>query len=207
MANKSNKDKLIAEYEKKQKQDKLQKIILIIIILILLILFWVCYKMGKINLRKVETVQAQDAVQLVQVTDEDLEIGKNTKLDIFNNKKFNNQKIIAPKSNGTYTFCVENISGKDVTYSINFEDEMETFVNMKYRLKIDNEYVKGDNDTYVDVKNLNLSEIVALKDSMKLFTLEWYWKDDDVNDTKVGTKKDDQYYTLKFEILAEEYLR
>ena len=163
--------------------------------------------MGRISLRQIVTTQGEETVQLVQVTDDDLDIEKNTKLDIFRNQKFNNEKIIAPRSSGTYSFCVENVSGKDVIYSINFEDEMKYLVNMKYKLKVDNAYIKGNENSYVSVKDLNVSDLVVLKDSINIFTLEWYWEDDDVNDTIVGSKKNDQYYTLNFEILAEEYLR
>ena len=207
MASKVDKDKLIAQYEKRQKEDRIQKTVLIIIIIFLLILFWVCYKMGRISLRNVVSTPATDSVQLIQVAEDDIEITKDTELDIFLNQKFNNKKIIAPRSSGSYSFCVENVSGKDVVYSINFEDKMDYSINMKYKLKIDNAYVRGDENTYLSLDKLNMSDIVVLKDSINVFTLEWYWEDDDRNDTIVGSQKNDEYYTLNLEILAEEYIR
>lgn len=207
MASKVDKDKLIAQYEKRQKEDRIQKIVLIIIIILLLILFWVCYRMGRISIRNVVATPGEETVQLVQVTDDDLEITKDTELDIFRNQKFNFQSIIAPKSSGSYSFCVENVSGKDIVYQLNFKDEMKYLINMKYRLKIDNSYVKGNENSYIDIENLNVSDIVVLKDSINVFTLEWYWEDDDKNDTIVGSQKNDEYYKLKLEVLAEEYIK
>ena len=209
MASKVDKDKLIAEYEKKQKQDKMQKIVLIIIIILLLIIFWVCYRMGRISLRNVSAEPGEESLQLVQVTDDDLEITKETELDIFKNKKFDFESVIAPRSSGTYSFCVENVSGKDVKYDLSFADEMKYLINMKYRLKIDNSYVKGSENSYVDLDQLNLSDVVVLKDSINVFTLEWYWEDDDARDTVVGisSKKNKEYYKLHMEVLAEEFIK
>lgn len=65
---------------------------------------------------------------------------------------------------------------------------MKHFVNMKYKLKMDNIYIKGNADNYVTLDELNLNDIVVLKDSINIFTLEWYWKDDDELDTYVGGK-------------------
>ncbi len=65
---------------------------------------------------------------------------------------------------------------------------MKHFVNMKYKLKMDNIYIKGNADNYVTLDELNLNDIVVLKDSINIFTLEWYWEDDDELDTCVGGK-------------------
>lgn len=136
---------------------------------------------------------------------DDIEITKDTSLNIFKNSKFNGEKIIAPKSKGSYTFCIKNISEKDVVYGIEFLDEMQYPINMKYRLKIDNVYIKGNEDTYISINELSIDDIIVLEDSINVFTLEWYWEDDDKNDTMVGKQDRDQYYTLNLEIYAEEY--
>ena len=94
----------------------------------------------------------------------------------------------------------------NITYDIKFTDEMNHFINMKYRLKIDNVYIRGNNDTYVSIDALNVGDIIVLKDSINVFTLEWYWEDDDKNDTIVGSQKDNEYYTLNLEIGASEYI-
>ena len=81
---------------------------------------------------------------------------------------------------------------------------MKHFVNMKYKLKMDNIYIKGNADNYVTLDELNLNDIVVLKDSINIFTLEWYWEDDDNLDTAVGSEKDTQYYKLNLQIQPVE---
>ena len=40
--------------------------------------------------------------------------------------------------------------------------------------------------------------------STNIFTLEWYWEDDDKLDTAVGSEKDTQYYKLNLQIQPVE---
>ena len=127
-------------------------------------------------------------------------------LDTFKNEKFDGEKKIAPNSKGTYQFYIKNISKSDVKYDIKFTDEMNHFVNMKYKLKMDNIYIKGNADNYVTLDELNLDDIMVLKDSLNIFTLEWYWEDDDELDTYIGGKsEEDRYYKLNLEINSKEY--
>jgi hypothetical protein len=76
---------------------------------------------------------------------------------------------------------------------------------MKYKLKIDNVYIIGNKDNYVDIADLNVEDIIVLKDSINIYTLEWYWADDDANDTIVGSQETDQYYTLNLDIDSTKY--
>ena len=208
MSDNINKDKIIEQYEKKQKRDKIQKTILLIIIILLVVLWILSYRLGRIGYKDVSTTPTgNDNIKLIKVFDDDVEITKNTPLNIFANEKFDGEKIIAPKSEGSYTFCVKNVTDKDITYDINFDDEMEHLINMKYKLKIDNDYIIGDEDTYMGIDELKVEDFIVTKDSINVFTLEWYWEDDDVNDTIVGSQKSDQYYTLNLEIHAKENIK
>ena len=56
-------------------------------------------------------------------------------------------------------------------------------------------------------QNLNVEKIVAIQDSNNIFTLDWYWVDDNLNDTLVGSQEDDEYYKLNLQIEAEEYVK
>lgn len=141
---------------------------------------------------------------MILIKENDMKEVKDNKLNIFNNEKFDGKNIIAPHSYGKYQFYVSNISKKDVKYSMKFSDEMKKFVNMKYRLKIDNVYIRGDENNYTTIDNLDVDEIVVLKDSTNIFTLEWYWEDNDSLDTTVGSEKDTQYYKLNLKIQPEE---
>lgn len=204
----------INELKKQRDRSRILNIILIIIIIILLLLGYVVgSKIGKIGLRSKETTtqpeeitQEEKLMPEIEITQDDIDVTKETQLNIFNNEKFNGQKIIAPHSKGTYQFYIKNISKSDVKYDIKFTDEMKHFVNMKYKLKMDNIYIKGNADNYVTLDELNLNDIVVLKDSINIFTLEWYWEDDDELDTYVGGKpEEDRYYKLNLEINSEEY--
>ena len=83
---------------------------------------------------------------------------------------------------------------------------MQYKVNMKYKLKLDNVYIKGNEETYQNLESINIKEIRVPKDSINIYTLEWYWEDDDKNDTTIGEQEEKQYYKLNLEINAKEYI-
>lgn len=197
------------KYEKETRRNKRNKIviiILIIIIILLLLFFWLGCKVGKIGFgyKTTSTEPSIDSSDMILIKENDMKEVTDNKLNIFKNEKFDGQSIIAPKSYGKYQFFVSNISKKDVKYSMKFSDEMKMFVNMKYKLKIDNVYIKGDAENYTTIDDLDIDEIVVLKDSTNVFTLEWYWEDNDSLDTAIGSEKDTQYYKLNLQIQAEE---
>lgn len=192
----------IDDYVKRQKKDKNDKTILIVVIIILVImLILLGYRVGKIGLLP------SDNVKLIKVQDDEGLIAKDTELNIFNNTLFGGQKKIAPNSKGSYKFCVENVTRKDITYNIKFSDEMKFPINVKYRLKLNNVYVRGNDNEYVSIEDLYVEKIVATKDSNNIFTLDWYWEDDNPNDTLVGSQETEEYYKLNLQIEAEEYVK
>lgn len=193
------------KYEKETRKNKKNRIIiviLIIIIILLLLFFWLGYKVGKIGFgyKQTSTEPTPDTLDMILIKENNMAEIIDNKLNIFKNEKFNGQNIIAPRSYGKYQFYVSNISNKDVKYSMKFSDEMKMFVNMKYKLKIDNVYIRGDSENYTTINNLDVDEIVVLKDSTNIFTLEWYWEDNDSLDTAIGSEKDTQYYKLNLQI-------
>lgn len=212
---------------KKQRNNARCLNVILIIIIILLLLFWyiVGYRMGKIGFGHQETIapptdeitqgdkdkdnadQKEYNIPEILVTQGDIKITKDTHLNIFNNEKFNGEKIIAPGSDGVYQFCVRNKSNYDITYDLNFTDEMQYSVNMKYKLKIDNVYIKGNKDEYKNLEDIQVKEIIVPKESANIYTLEWYWVDDNKNDTIVGSQENNQYYKLNLEINAKEYIK
>ena len=223
-------EKDIDDLKKQRNRARILNIVLIIIIILLLLFCYVVgYRMGKIGFGYQETIAPTDTITKdedkgkdkdrdeeidkeykmpeIQITQGDIEITKDTQLDIFSNKKFNGEKIIAPGSNGTYQFCVRNKSNYDITYDFSFTDEMQYPVNMKYKLKIDNIYIKGNQEEYKNLEEIQVNEIIVPKDSVNIYTLEWYWKDDNKNDTIVGSQKDNQYYKLNLEINAKQYVK
>ena len=189
-------------YKKETRKNRIIIVILIITIILLLLFFVLGCKVGKIGFgyKPTSTEPSIDSSNMILIKESDMKEVIDNKLNIFKNEKFDGQSIIAPKSYGKYQFYVSNISNKHVKYTMKFSDEMKKFVNMKDKLKIDNVYIRGDLENYTTIDNLELDEIVVLKDSTNIFTLEWYWEDDDSLDTGVGSEKDTQYYKLNLQI-------
>lgn len=188
----------------KKKDNK--KAIMCIIILILLLMFWLGYRIGKIGYKET-TISPNNNFEYnsIILLENDMQKIKNNQLNIFKNKDFNNEKIIAPHSKGTYKFYVQNKTNTDVIYNIKFSDEMKNFINMKYRLKLDNIYIKGNSENYVSLDELELSNIIILKDSTNFYTLEWYWDDNDKLDTFVGSQEEDNHYEINLYIETDQY--
>lgn len=190
------------EQKRQFSRESLKKIIYILIIIIIILILLLVWKIGRIGIDERPT-SGKSYTDGIVVTEDDIGIEKNTKLNIFNNEKFEGEKIIAPHSQGTYKFYIKNKSNRDINYNIKFSDEMKKFVNMKYRLKIDNIYIRGNEEGYTTIENLDVNNITVPKDSINVFTLEWYWEDNDELDTKVGTSEE-RYYTINLKIEASQ---
>jgi len=188
------------EQKRQISRKNLKKIIYVLIIIILILILLLVWKVGRIGIDERPT-SGKVYTNGIEVTENDIGIEKNTKLNIFNNEKFNGEKIIAPHSKGTYKFYIKNKSNQDMRYNISFEDEMKKIVNMKYTLKIDNIFIKGSENSYTSIEQLGITDITVPKDSVNIFTLEWHWEDDDKLDTEIGTS-DDRYYTINLKIEA-----
>ena len=184
--------------EPKNKQNYIVTLIIIILILLLLL---IGFKIVYIEKNSFESWEMDQ----IEITRENLQILNNTKLNIFGRQKNGEKKVIAPMSSGSYRFSVKNKTDFDIIYNIKFEDDMSEFINMKYRLKIDNMYIKGDSSKYIDIDELDVFDIIAPKGSENIYTLEWYWESDDENDTKIGILKDNQYYYFKMQISSNVY--
>ncbi len=188
------------EQKRQFSRESLKKIIYILIIIIIILILLLVWKIGRIGIDERPT-SGKTYTDGIVVTEDDIGIEKDTQLNIFNNEKFKGEKIIAPHSQGTYKFYIKNKSNRDINYNIKFSDEMKKFVNMKYRLKIDNIYIRGNEEGYTTIENLDVNNVTVPKDSINMFTLEWYWEDNDELDTKVGTS-DERYYTINLKIEA-----
>lgn len=122
-------------------------------------------------------------------------------LDIFKNPEFNNQKIIAPKSKGRYNFTIKNLAKNNISYNIMMTEENKWNINLKYKLKQDNIYIVGNQDTWVDIDDLNVKDLISTDNSEHLYTLEWYWEDAE-NDTEIGTTPNVNY-KLKINVVSK----
>lgn len=200
------------EFEKKidvilKKEKRKRRNLWIIIIILIILLFLLCfsmymlgYKLGKIGY--VETT-AEPTDMVIQVTENNMDFDIIEDLDIFTNSKFNYEKIIAPASYGSYKFKIENVAGANVTYNVLMSEENNWDINLKYRLKLDNIYIIGNEETWVDIDDFNVYDIIVTDKSENTYTIEWYWQNSD-NDTSIGEAGNAEY-KLKVNVDATYY--
>lgn len=122
-------------------------------------------------------------------------------LRIFSNPAYQMESKIAPESSNTYIFIVRNNTNSDVKYNIDFNEENANHINMKYRLKRDNEYIIGSSTTWVGYNELDLNGILLNSKSDHTYYLDWKWFSSD-NDTSIGSNPNSKY-KLNIEISAE----
>lgn len=111
---------------------------------------------------------------------------QNTNINIFN------VDAVAPGDSGSYEFVVNNNTGGNVVYSIDFNEDNQYNVNLLYKLKMNGNYISGDENTWVNSSKLNLKDKVLDSEYMDSFYLEWKWVDTD-HDTIAGTTPGAKY--------------
>lgn len=121
--------------------------------------------------------------KIILVKSEDKIWRENTELNIFANKEFNNQNIIAPESTGQYKFIIENKNkdGSPILCNIEYSEINDKNINMVYKIKINGEYIDDAQWKKIDefkIENLEIKDNVTC-------TLEWRWADAP-NDTEIG---------------------
>lgn len=122
-------------------------------------------------------------------------------LRIFDNPAYQMEPKIAPESSNTYEFIVRNNTSTNVKYKIEFMEENANNINMKFRLKRGNEYVVGNDTTWVRYADLDLEGILLNSSSDHTYYLEWKWFSSD-NDTAIGANPSSKY-KLNIVISAE----
>ena len=187
------------EKEEKRKDEKVILIIILFIFINFMILV-ISHLLGKVGY--VDTSSEQ--LDLIQVTQDDIGWNLLEELNIFKNKKYDNQNIIAPRSVGTYSFLVSNVTDKNLIYDVQLREVNNYNINMKYKLKLENVYVAGSKEKWVDIEDINLENIILTANSRNLYTLEWCWANDDIQDTQIGSLNYADY-TLRIKIGAQIY--
>lgn len=177
------------------------KILIIIILILLIIILILCYRLGRIGYMTVPT-SAQ-----ITVSDDSSYITNNTRLNIFDIKKIDGTKIIYPMANGSYNFSIQNNLKTDAIYQLIFTEENANDINMRYKLKVGNIYIRGNKEEYVTADELEIEDMIVPKGSTNVFTLEWCWINDNENDTYVASLEEDQSYTINLVINTQEYVR
>ena len=129
-------------------------------------------------------------------------------LDIFKNKYFENESIIAPGVNGSYSFTVENESENEFNYDIEFIEENQYEINMVFKLRINGEYVIGNEKNWVKGGKLVRNEMLLKAKAKDIYTIEWKWEDTD-KDTEIGEYggPGGAYYKIKVKAMAEQVIK
>lgn len=185
---------------------KRREIFLIIVIAILIALFVIlAIKLGKIGYRTGDIKEINgksiNMDSIISIEQGDLNIGKNQSLGLFKNEK--GKKIVFPGASGVSKFCIQNTTDDDIKYDIKFSDINKRKVNIKYRLKMDNIYIKGNESKFEDISNLDINEIRVMRNSNNVFALEWKWiEENDKKDTEAASIDEEAFYTLNLQVIA-----
>ena len=117
-------------------------------------------------------------------------------LHIFTNPAFEFKNVIAPGSSNTYVFEVHNNSQINIKYDIETIEVNRYNINLKYRLKINNNYVVGNDDSWVSANKLRDIGRRLSSNSSHKYSLEWKWdyeSGNDRNDTYIGENINEEY--------------
>lgn len=176
------------------KNKKIKKRIILIVFIVflsiclILSIYLLGYKVGTIGV----SADLSKQLDVVKITPNSVDWKASDKLRIFNNPSLVNNNLIAPNSNGTYKFIVQNESTENIRYNISFIEENKHDINMKFRLKIDNIYVVGNEDKWVDVSEMNLEDVLITASSKTMYTIDWHWQEAE-NDTQIGQEEYSEY--------------
>ena len=140
--------------------------------------------------RKIPTYDKEkdkDVLGRVYVDDKNGNYIYQQNLDIFNNAVYQYTNKIAPGVSNTYHFVVHNSSKMNLKYYIEMYENSEYQVNLRYRLKRNNNYVIGNDNNWVTADELKTAFQNINDSSSDSYSLDWKWFDnDDVADTKAG---------------------
>jgi hypothetical protein len=134
-----------------------------------------------------------DVIGRVFMDDDNGEFIYQQNLKIFTNPAFEYTNKIAPGSTNSYYFSVHNSTNQKLKYYLNMFDQSEYKVNLKYRLRRNNKYVVGDNNTWVSADKVITDYSNISSGGTDSYILDWKWFDDDVNDTIAGEKMTSEY--------------
>ena len=119
-------------------------------------------------------------------------------LKIFSKSIYNIDGVIAPESENTYQFVVKNSTLYNIKYSIKFVETNDYHINMKYKLKKNDNYLFSN---YINASELSVSDFVLNHGESDTYYLDWKWISSS-NDTSIG-KNPEASYGLKIIVEAE----
>ena len=128
---------------------------------------------------------------------------KETMLNIFTHPSYYIvDGYIAPGSQNSYQFVVRNNNEFGIEYDLNMIEYNELNLNMKYKLKLNGNYIAGTKNKYVSANEIKCEDLPLTPYTYDVYTLEWKWIDAD-NDTDVGTNIH-SHYKINLKLSAKE---
>ena len=125
----------------------------------------------------------------IKILDKNKSWNDNENINLFEDSEYVVSGKIAPESTGTYQFVIKNSTIYNVKYDLNFDEKNNYNINMKYRLKKNNEYVINNWVTYSKLKQ---ESIKLNKNSSDTYYLEWKWFES-TNDNSIGEDINSKY--------------
>ena len=98
-----------------------------------------------------------------------------------NNTNIFNGESITPGSSGIYHFNVLNNHDEDLNYKLKFKEENTNNISMKYKLKLNGNYLTDD---WSYLKDIKFNNKMINTNEFDVYELEWKWFNSD-NDSKV----------------------
>lgn len=135
----------------------------------------------------------------ISIEDSDIIWQSSNTLKIFKNPVYEMEEVIAPGSSNSYQFVIKNNSECKMTYHLEFVEENDYNINMKYKLKKNGKYISKEWTTYDKIKE---SEVVLNYKEKDDYVLEWKWIESD-NDTQIGADINSSY-KLIVQIVGEK---
>ncbi len=140
----------------------------------------------------------------VVIYDNEKKYSNSTQLNIFKQTSYYVLNgVIAPGSENVYQFIIRNNNTFGIKYDIELIEENKYNINIKYRLKLNGEYIVGSENSYVSANELNQYNQELQSKNYNVYTLEWKWIESE-NDTQIGTSIDAKY-KLELKMLASQY--
>ena len=156
-------------------KSKWKKLILCLVFIFVILTLMVIYILKSYNMRIYNPFETK----IIQVTSESKGWYKNDNINLFKNLNEKGEKIIFPGQSGEYEFVIQNNNDVPINYSIKFYEKNIDNINIKYKLKINNVYVIGNENTYETIDKLELQDIKILDKTKSLYTIEWKWEEAD----------------------------
>lgn len=131
--------------------------------------------------------------EILVYDEEHTEYSKDTELNIFKQTAYHvAEGKIAPTEENSYQFVIRNNNDFNIKYSLEMFETNKYNINMKYRLKLNGNYVIGNDNEYVSAEQLDRYDIGLASNTYDVYTLDWKWIESS-NDTHVGTTVDANY--------------